>query len=178
MAYGTEIMVAAAIIGAAASTYAAYSAYEQQEETSEAIRAQKKVDAENARQSAAFEEQQSRRATALLLGKQRAIAAASGTVPTSGSPLVQEVDFIQQAELEALNIRRYGRMNASARDFEAGIARYQRDRARAGMPIALAGEVAGGISNVMSTYRAARPAAPRRSVLSDWVRSGYGGATY
>jgi len=159
--YGTEILVTAAIIGAAASTYAAYSSYQQKEETNETIRAQKKIDAENARNSAAFEEAQSRRQTALLLGKQRAIVAASGVDPGVGSPIIQEIDLIQQAELEALNIRRYGRLQAGARTFEAGIAKYQASRARAGMPIAVGGAAVSGASSV---YRATR----QRSVTTDW----------
>lgn len=80
-------------------------------------------EAQSIRQAAEFEERQFRRRASLLMGKQTAIAAASGLDITSGSPLLMELDSIREAELEALNIRRTGRMGESAKLFEARLAR-------------------------------------------------------
>ena len=65
------------------------------------------------------EEAQSRRRSAMVMGKQRAIAAASGVDTTTGTPLEVALDSAEQAELEALNIRYTGKMRRYGREQEA-----------------------------------------------------------
>lgn len=62
------------------------------------------LEAENLRTQGAEQDYQSRRRNAIILGKKRAIAAANGVALTSGSPLMSELDFVKNAEIEALNI--------------------------------------------------------------------------
>ena len=76
-------------------------------------------EAQNFEQSAALQERQFRRSANLEAGKGRAIAAASGVRADTGSPLLAELDFAKQAEIEAQNIRRTGMMQAGAKRYEA-----------------------------------------------------------
>lgn len=76
-------------------------------------------EAQNFEQTAAFQERQFRRSAELEAGKGRAIAAASGVRADTGSPLLAELDFAKQAELEAQNIRRTGVIQAGAKRYEA-----------------------------------------------------------
>lgn len=81
------------------------------------------LEAESATQAAAFEETQFRRRAALAIAKGQAVGAAAGLDLTSGSPLLLDLENARQAELEALNIRRTGHVAASAKRFEAKLAR-------------------------------------------------------
>lgn len=76
-------------------------------------------EAQNFEQSAALQERQFRRSASLEAGKGRAIAAASGVRADTGSPLLAELDFAKQAEIEAQNIRRTGMMQAGSKRYEA-----------------------------------------------------------
>lgn len=76
-------------------------------------------EAQNFEHTAAFQERQFRRSAELEAGKGRAIAAASGVRADTGSPLLAELDFAKQAELEAQNIRRTGAIQAGAKRYEA-----------------------------------------------------------
>jgi len=148
---------AAVIVGVAISTYSAVQASEQQAQASDAIRKQREVEAQNAEESAAFEERQHRRRIALLAGKQAAIFSASGVDPSVGTPLEQAIDLATQGELEALSIKRAGATAAGASRFEAGIARYRRDVLRAGIPMQIAGGVFSAVGGGIGAYRAAQP---------------------
>ena len=82
-------------------------------------------EAKTAEESAAFEERQFRARIAEHLAKARAIGAASGIVPISGSPMLLEMASTQQAEIEALNIRRTGRITSSGLEFESRLRKYE-----------------------------------------------------
>lgn len=159
----------AAIIGTAVSTYAAFQQAETQREAAKGEARFREAEAESVRQSAAFEERQFRRRINLLLGKQRAIAAASGTDPSSGSPLLAELDNVRQAELEALNIRRTGEVGASSREFEARLAKMRAGFLRTQGQFAL-GEgalgastsVLGGLSSFQKTRKSSTGINPNR----------------
>ena len=138
------------VIGAGISTYAAYSQAQQQQQAAKSESAFRMQEAESARQSAAYEERQYRRRIALLLGKQEAIAGASGTDPTSGSPLLMELDNVKQGELEALNIRRTGQVAASAREYEARLARQR--ASFAGQGYAIAGGILQGSKSILGGW--------------------------
>lgn len=76
-------------------------------------------EAQNFEQSAALQERQFRRSAELEAGKGRAISAASGVRADTGSPLLAELDFAKQAEIEAQNIRRTGAIQAGSKRYEA-----------------------------------------------------------
>lgn len=121
-------MIAGAIISVISTAITTYAAYEQSQAQQKAAKAEAKMreqEAENFRQSAAYEERQYRRRIDILLGKQAAIGAAAGLDITSGSPLLMELANVRQKEMEAQNIRRTGAVNASAQEFEARLARYR-----------------------------------------------------
>ena len=165
---GVVVAVAAAAVG----TYLQVQASEAQAEEANAIRKQKQQEAQAARDSAAFAEQQNRRHTMLLLGKQQAIMAAAGVSTTSGSPLLQEVDLVQQAELDALNIRRGGKIEASGREFEARIAKFRRDTARGAIPFEIASGVLQAASSSASIYSSYQYRSTRPAATTDWYRGG------
>ena len=124
MPFGVGIAAAiVGVIGAGLSTYAAFNQAAQQQKAAKTEATFREQEAESARQSAAYQERQYRRRISLLLGKQEAIAGAAGTDPTSGSPLLMELDNVKQGEMEALNIRRTGQVAASAHELEARLAR-------------------------------------------------------
>jgi len=76
-------------------------------------------EARNFEQVSAFQERQFRRGAGLEAAKGRAIAAASGIRADTGSPLLQELDFAKQTELQAQDIRRTGSLMASGKRYEA-----------------------------------------------------------
>lgn len=80
-------------------------------------------EARSVEEQAAFDERQSRRQSRLLQGHANAQAAASGIDISSGSPLLLELDRAKQSEIEALSIRRAGKMGADARRYGARLAR-------------------------------------------------------
>ncbi len=174
MAYAVPAVIS--LIGVAVSTYAQYRSTQQQAAVAEA---QGKIydrsaqmseqESQSIKESAAFEEAQSRRRTAQIISKQRAITAASGVETTGGSPLLMELDSVRQAEIEALNIRRAGAVASSSKDFEAQINRYQ-----------------GGISRYQARFRRSQlplivgAGAVRAggSVLGGWAGGGGGVSPY
>jgi hypothetical protein len=81
------------------------------------------AEAVSIREAAAAEEAQSRRESARVMAKGRAIGAAAGLDIASGSPLLLELENAKQAELEALTIRRRGQQAAFAKTLEARLAR-------------------------------------------------------
>ena len=76
-------------------------------------------EAQNFEQTAALQERQFRRGAGMEAAKGRAIAAASGVRADFGSPLLQELDFAKQTELQAQDIRRTGTIQAGAKRYEA-----------------------------------------------------------
>lgn len=157
-------IIAAAImgvIGAGISTYAAYSQAQAQQAAAKSESQFREQEAESIRQSSAYQERQYRRRLALILGKQNAITAASGVDPSTGSPLLMELDNIKQGEMEALNIRRTGELSAQGREFEARMARQR--AAFAGQQKGFA--IASGVVKASS------------SILGGWAKYGGGGET-
>src|SRR5882724_106026 len=69
--------IAVTVAAAGLSTYAAVKSSENQAALAKAVQKQKETEAQNVAETAAFEERQTRRRTALLIGKQTAIQAAS-----------------------------------------------------------------------------------------------------
>lgn len=78
-------------------------------------------------QQASAREDQQRRRSAMELGRQAAAFAQSGVDPTSGSAMRVAADSAAQAELDALNLRYEGQMQAFGYTREAAI---ERQRAR------------------------------------------------
>jgi len=119
------IGAATAVAGTAVSIYSSVKASENAAVAAENEADAREFEAKSAREAAAYQERQFRRRASLLLGKQSATLAASGLDPSQGSPMLAELDAIQQTELEALNIRRTGEVSASSKDFEARLKRQQ-----------------------------------------------------
>jgi hypothetical protein len=164
--YASAIATVVAVAGAAVSTYAAVKQSEQTAALSESIRKQKLQEAQQASETAAFEETQHRRKIALLMGKEEAILAAAGVATTSGTPLIQEIDLARQGELEALSIRRGGQIQAGGASFEAGIAKYRRDVSRGAVPLQIVGGALSAASAGFTTSYLTRPRS--RAVTSTW----------
>ena len=141
-----------AVVAAGLQTYMAVRASEQQAEQFKAVQKQKELEASAAQDAATFEEKQARRRNALLIGQQRAIFSAAGVETESGTPFLQEVDFLKQSELEALNIRAFGGAAASERSFEGRIAGYRARVARAGIPLQIASGVVSAAGSALSIY--------------------------
>ena len=141
-----------AVVAAGVGTYVSVQQSQQAAEEANMVRKQKELEAQQARESAAFAETQQRRRASLLLGKQQAIEAAAGVSTSSGSPFNAEIDLTTQAELEALNIRRTGAVEAQGREWEARIAKFRRDTARGAIPFEIAGGVLSAASSATSAY--------------------------
>lgn len=71
----------------------------------------------------AFDMRQERRRQQILQGEGNAITAASGLDPTSGSPLLQELDRVRQGALEVQSIKRAGDVAATTRRYGARLAK-------------------------------------------------------
>jgi hypothetical protein len=145
-----------ALIGIGISTYAASEQAAGQRRQAKATEKFRLAEAASARESAAFEERQFRRRVALLRGANTASLVGAGLDPTGGSPLYLELDTVRQAELNALNIRRTGELNATTSEFEARLARM-----KAGM-VPSTGLIAGaGVASA---------AGSTTTVLGNWYR--------
>jgi hypothetical protein len=140
-----ELAVASLILGVVGTGMSVMSSVQQARSEEAAARTSARaaeMEAESARESAAFEERQFRRKAQHAIGKQRAITAASGVDPSTGSPLLQELDFARQAEIEALNIRRGGELSATGSEFESALQRQKAGQARRGVGFAIGKGVA------------------------------------
>ena len=164
------VIVAAAVLSAAASTYAAVQQSEQNAAMARATRKQRETEAAQAADAAMFEERQHRRRIAILLGKQQAIFAASGVDPSSGSPLVQQIDLIKQGEIEALNIRAGGSLESSERMFEAGLAKYRARTLKSQVPLQIASGVTSAVAGAGVAY--SRYQTRRKTVGNTWIGPG------
>src|SRR5678815_3858416 len=153
MAFVAAIIVAAvAVVAAGVGTYMSVEAANAQAKEARAIRDERENEAANALQTAAFEERQHRRRMELLLGKQQAITSASGVSTGSGSPLFAELDLTTQSELDALQIRRGGQLEADTKRFEARMAKYREETIRGTIPWTIASGVLSAASSASSSY--------------------------
>src|SRR5262245_42393166 len=148
-------LAAAAVIGVVAAgvgTWQAVEARQAQAKEAEAVRQEKEKEALLAQQKAQEEERQHRRRIELIMGKQQAITAASGTSLLSGSALAADIDLASEGEMEALNIRRGGTVESQARMFEARLAKFRRDQAKGQIKYEIAQGVLSAASSVTSAY--------------------------
>jgi hypothetical protein len=140
------------VVSAGVGTWQAVEARRRAAEEADARAEQKDKEAVAAQQSAAYAETQHRRRMQLLAGKQAAVTAASGVSLTAGSALAAEVDLTTQSELEALQIRRGGQIESSAKTFEARLARYRADTQKGQIPYDIASGVLSATSSSVSAY--------------------------
>lgn len=182
--YGTEFLAYAAIAATVLSTaVTVYAGAQQASQQAKIAKQQAKIaqeagerDAQIREQQAGFDERQTRRKLAFLQGQQTADFAAAGLETTSGSPLLHEIDFAKQSELEALSIKWAGRVGADSSRY-AGMAQSTIARATArayqsGIPLQIAGGLIGGVGRVASIYERSRQGR-RSSVLSDWAEADF-----
>jgi len=158
------IVAAVAVAGTAVSVYSAVQAQQAQADQERALAKQKQVEKANIQSSAVFEQAQSARKAALLLGEEQAIFASGGAETTSGTPLITELDIVRQAGLENQNIKRQAILSGSALEFESNVARYRASLAEGAIGTTIAGGVLQATTTGFSTYSVAS----RRSILSDW----------
>jgi hypothetical protein len=101
-------------------------------------------EAQNIEANTAFEARQERRRQRILQGEANAITAASGLDPTSGSPLLLELDRVRQGAMEVESIKRAGRVAATTR-------RYGADLQKGSIPYSILGGVAQG-GSILTNY--------------------------
>lgn len=142
----------AAVASAGVGIYSAVSSASTQSDMAEAQAKALEEQAKSQEEAAAYEERQFRRKAALLLGKQHAIYGASGIDPSSGSPLLMELDTVRQAELEAQNIRRGGDVAAASSRFESGLARTRASYYNSTIGPSVIGGLAQGTGSVLSSW--------------------------
>ena len=141
-----------AVVGTGISVYSNIQQANAAAAAAESEQEMRNAEAASAREAAAYEERQFRRRASLLQGKQSAILAASGFDITSGSPNALELDTIQQAELEALNIRRTGEISASSREFEGRLARLRGGYAKSQIPTMAVGGAFKAGSSILGSW--------------------------
>jgi hypothetical protein len=163
--------VAVAVVGATVSTVAAVEQAEQQEKQAKAESKYLFAKADMERDNAAFQERQFRRRAALEISKNNAVAGAAGLDISSGSPLLNELDFTTQAELEALNIKRGGDIAAASREFEGRAAAYRAGnyRSQGGYAMAAGATSAGG--SVLSYWSKTQKPATYSSLSDSYMRN-------
>lgn len=153
MAFVVSIIGAAiALVGVGVGTWQQVEARKRLEQEADIVAEEKDKEAQLALEASAFAERQHRRRIALLAGKQAAITAASGVSLASGSALEAESDLTIQGELEALNIRRGGQVESSAKDFEARLSRYRAKTARNQIGYDIAEGALSAASSGIDTY--------------------------
>ena len=115
--------------------------------------------ARDALERGALEEQQKRRETQALLGKQKAAMAANGVDLTFGSPLDTIVDSAVLGELDALTIRKNSqreeydyRVQATNQRAQKTLQEGAAQSALSGSYLGAAGTVLGGVGNAYKSY--------------------------
>lgn len=101
MADPATLAIGAGLVGAGGSALSTYSQAQSVREQAKLIQAEAGADAAR-----------SRRESARVLAQRRALGAASGVDPSSGSLLLGQLDAARQAELEALTIQHRGKTQA------------------------------------------------------------------
>lgn len=132
---------ALSVAGMVGGTYANIKAAKEQRKAAER-------EAQSIEESSAFDEGQYRYKAGLVQGQARAITAASGIDPGSKSAILMELENARRTELEALNIRRTGKIAAEGR-------RYEGKLAMAKIPGAIFGGVS-GTGSILGQYALAR----------------------
>jgi len=145
--------VVAAIATAASAALSAAGAIQQGEASRKAADHQAAVAENNAlaaRQQAEADERQQRATTRRRAAAQRTRAATSGVLPDEAAPLFVNLDASEQAEIEALNIRRAGELRSDDLRSQAALRRYQ------GAAAERAGHLRAGTSLLDGVSRVAR----------------------
>lgn len=88
-----------------------------------------------------FDVMQERRRQKILQGQGNAITAASGLDPTSGNPLLLELDRVRQGELEVQSLKRAGDIAITTRRYGAQLTRQK-------IPYTILGGLTGGTPEV------------------------------
>jgi hypothetical protein len=144
-----EVAAIAALAGTAVSAAAAI---QQGQQAKAAGEYNAQVDANNAKvaaDAAAAQEQQKALETNRLIGTEKAVAAASGVDPSSGSPLAVMSDTASRGTLDALRIRYQGQLGVNADTSDAAMQRYTGAQAAAGGFTKAGATVLTGASNYM-----------------------------
>lgn len=154
MATVSLIMLGVAVVGAAVAAYAAYDAAEKQKQN---LKTQARIAADDARATrlageAAAERQRKKDEARLATFRSR--AGAAGIVPAEGSSLLAELDFAEDAEMEAQHVKYGYTLNARSKDIQAGFLRAQSDQISPWM--AAASSAAGSGSSIATSYASAQ----------------------
>src|SRR5690606_151891 len=100
----------------------------------------------------AVEEQAQRRKTAALMGRQRAVQAASGLDITSGSPLSILADTAQLGELDAQTVRANANREAQQYNAQAGLFDMQAGSQRSAGVLGAMGTALGGVQTLADRW--------------------------
>lgn len=157
----TTIMAVAAAASAAVSAVGAIQQGDASRKTASYQAALAENNAIAARQQAEIEERQLRDKSRQLMSAQRARAAKGGVLPEEGSPLLFSIGTGEDAEIDALNIRRHGEMQASQARSQAALTRYQGRLAQRQSYFQAGSTLLTGVSSVASAYRKPAAAAPQ-----------------
>lgn len=159
MAEAAGAFLAIQAIGAIGQTIGQYNVAEQTAKGAE-------QEALSLQDTMASMERQARRRSGLASAKGRAIAAASGIDPGSGSPLLVDLENARQSELEALDIRRIGAVGVQQKQYQAQLA-------RAAKPGIILGGVSSGASILGNWAKGRIGASPLSPSPSAAIPGGY-----
>jgi len=113
------------IVMALISAYASYEGGRQQQKLANYNASLAERAAARAKKKAALEAQLQRRRNQQVLGRHRAVAAASGVESTTGTPLLVQLDTATESELDALAIKYGGDVEAAKLRSEASMERFR-----------------------------------------------------
>jgi hypothetical protein len=139
------VAAVAAIAGTAVSTYSAVRAAKAQAQAAD-------IEAASARESAAYNARQWQAEASRKMSRARAVAAATGVDPGTGSPLLMDLENARQAEMERLNIIRTGEVSAIGKEFESRLASATIPWTIAGGALRTVGQGAAGYGSVLSAW--------------------------
>jgi hypothetical protein len=118
-------VLAIAIIGAAVAAYAAYAQAEQQKKTLKQNAQMREEDARMTRLAGEAAAERQRKKDKARLDTFKSRAGAAGVVAGEGSSLLAEMDFAEDAELEAQHTRYGYTLSARGKDIQAGFLKQQ-----------------------------------------------------
>lgn len=146
------VLLAASAVG---SLISARGQKEQAEAQARALEYNAAVEEANAKakaERAAYEEEIARKKSAKLLASQRQLYARAGVDPTRGTPLIVAMETAEEAEKEALAIRRQGEVDVAQSMNQARLNRYYAENTRRAGSTQAMSTILTGLGNIGGAY--------------------------
>lgn len=156
---GAEVFLAVAAVGALASAYGTYQAASNQKKALKEEARLREEDASMTRLAGEAAAARQRAKDRRGLESFRAAAGGAGVIAAEGSPLLAELDFASESELEAQHVQYGYKLEERSKRLQAGYARQRAGEISPGREAGLSLLSSGG--SIATSYYGGRPLGPQ-----------------